>query len=82
MVRTQTVYNPEYMSLAVTKIFIQVENNRMELESVRVSRPTLLRIPHIKKKGRILFFDDNNRRIFAAAVLSCNCVTWRVKSLR
>ena len=68
MVRTQTVYNPEYMSLAVTKIFIQVENNRMELESVRVSRPTLLRIPHIKKKGRILFFDDNNRRIFAAAV--------------
>jgi hypothetical protein len=55
MVRTQTVYNPEYMSLAVTKIFIQVENNRMELESLRVSRSTLLRTPYQEERENIIF---------------------------
>ena len=54
------------MSLAVTKIFI-IENNRMELESLRVSRQAYSTTPAIsRRKGKISFF-DNNRRLFAEA---------------
>ena len=55
------------MFLAVTKIFIQVENKRMELESLRVSRSTLLRTPYQEEREKFHFF-HNNRRIFVAAV--------------